>query len=72
LLKTLYGDLTFKEGEGFVAGFNLKDMDWKKVPFLRRNLGVIFQAPILLPLLGLAALALVPVVYARLRRRKAR
>jgi cell division transport system ATP-binding protein len=43
LLKTLYGDLTFKEGEGFVAGFNLKDMDWKKVPFLRRNLGVIFQ-----------------------------
>src|SRR5258707_13958213 len=36
------------------------------------DLGVIFQAPILLPLLGLAALALVPVVYARLRSRKAR
>jgi cell division transport system ATP-binding protein len=43
LLKTLYGDLTLKEGDGIVAGFNLKDMDWKKVPFLRRNLGVVFQ-----------------------------
>src|ERR1044071_4018269 len=43
LLKTLYGDLTLKEGDGTVAGFNLKDMDWKKVPFLRRNLGVVFQ-----------------------------
>ncbi|MFD2524849.1 cell division ATP-binding protein FtsE [Flavihumibacter stibioxidans] len=43
LLKTLYGDLTLKEGEGTVVGFNLKEMDWKKVPFLRRNLGVVFQ-----------------------------
>src|SRR5882757_2403061 len=43
LLKTLYGDLQLKEGEGMVAGFNLKDMTWKKVPFLRRNLGVVFQ-----------------------------
>jgi cell division transport system ATP-binding protein len=43
LLKTLYGDLALKEGEGIVAGYNLKDMDWKKVPFLRRTLGVVFQ-----------------------------
>lgn len=43
LLKTLYGDLTLKEGEATVAGFNLKDMNWKKVPFLRRTLGVVFQ-----------------------------
>ncbi len=43
LLKTLYGDLRLTEGEGTVAGFNLKEMDWKKVPFLRRNLGVVFQ-----------------------------
>ncbi len=43
LLKTLYGDLPLREGEGFVAGYDLKKMDWKKVPFLRRNLGVIFQ-----------------------------
>jgi len=43
LLKTLYGDLPLKEGEGTVAGFTLKDMDWKKVPYLRRSLGVVFQ-----------------------------
>jgi cell division transport system ATP-binding protein len=43
LLKTIYGDLPLVEGEGIVAGFNLKHMDWKKVPFLRRTLGVVFQ-----------------------------
>ena len=43
LLKTLYGDLSLREGEAEVVGFNLRDMDWKKVPYLRRNLGVVFQ-----------------------------
>lgn len=43
LLKTLYGELELTEGEGTVAGFSLKGLDWKKVPFLRRNLGVVFQ-----------------------------
>jgi cell division transport system ATP-binding protein len=43
LLKTMYGDLTMVEGEGTVAGFNLREMTWKKVPYLRRNLGVVFQ-----------------------------
>jgi cell division transport system ATP-binding protein len=43
LLKTLYGELTLKEGTGSVVGFDLRDMDWKKVPYLRRNLGVVFQ-----------------------------
>src|SRR5215831_7896961 len=43
LLKTLYGELPLKSGEATVAGFNLKEVDWKKVPFLRRNLGVVFQ-----------------------------
>ncbi len=43
LLKTLYGDLQLTEGEGWVAGFNLREMDWKKVPYLRRHLGVVFQ-----------------------------
>ncbi len=43
LLKTLYGDLTLTQGEASVVGFDLKKMDWKKVPFLRRNLGVVFQ-----------------------------
>ena len=43
LLKTLYGEITLTEGEGKVVGFDLKEMDWKKLPFLRRNLGVVFQ-----------------------------
>jgi len=43
LLKTLYGELTLTEGIGEVVGFNLKEMTWKTLPFLRRNLGIIFQ-----------------------------
>ena len=43
LLKTLYGEITLAEGEGKVVGFDLKEMDWKKLPFLRRNLGIVFQ-----------------------------
>jgi len=43
LLKSLYGEITLTEGEGNVVGYNLKEMDWKKLPFLRRNLGVVFQ-----------------------------
>lgn len=43
LLKTLYGDLPLKEGQCTVVGFDIRKMDWKKVPFLRRNLGVVFQ-----------------------------
>lgn len=43
LLKALYGDLPITEGECTVVGFNLREMTWKKVPFLRRNLGVVFQ-----------------------------
>lgn len=43
LLKTLYGELPLTEGEGTVAGFNLRGLTWKKVPFLRRTLGVVFQ-----------------------------
>ncbi|MDP9230186.1 MAG: ATP-binding cassette domain-containing protein [Bacteroidota bacterium] len=43
LLKTLYGELPLREGEGTVAGFNLPELNWKKVPYLRRTLGVVFQ-----------------------------
>lgn len=43
LLKTLYGDLELKDGDATVVDYDLRKMDWKKVPFLRRNLGVIFQ-----------------------------
>ncbi|MEO9209748.1 MAG: ATP-binding cassette domain-containing protein [Ginsengibacter sp.] len=43
LLKTLYGDLDMYEGEGSVVGYNLRELTWKIVPYLRRNLGVVFQ-----------------------------
>ena len=43
LLKTMYGDLDLTEGEGYVVGHNLRELTWKTVPFLRRNLGVVFQ-----------------------------
>jgi cell division transport system ATP-binding protein len=43
LLKTLYGELPLQEGSANVVGYDLRNMDWKKVPFLRRNLGVVFQ-----------------------------
>ena len=43
LLKTMYGDLDFREGEGTVVGFDLRKLDWRKIPYLRRNLGVVFQ-----------------------------
>jgi cell division transport system ATP-binding protein len=43
LLKTLYGELPLREGEGTVATYRLRGLDWKKVPYLRRNLGVVFQ-----------------------------
>ena len=43
LLKTLYGDLDLTQGEGRVAGYNLRELDWKKVPFLRRSIGIVFQ-----------------------------
>jgi cell division transport system ATP-binding protein len=43
LLKTLYGDIPLREGDGTVAGFSLREMNWKNVPYLRRMLGVVFQ-----------------------------
>jgi cell division transport system ATP-binding protein len=43
LLKTLYGELPLREGEGRVADYELTKLDWKKVPYLRRTLGVVFQ-----------------------------
>lgn len=43
LLKTLYGELPLREGEASVVDFQIKGMTWKQVPFLRRNLGIVFQ-----------------------------
>jgi cell division transport system ATP-binding protein len=43
LLKTLYGDIYLTEGEGEVAGIDLKKLKWQNIPQLRRNLGIVFQ-----------------------------
>src|SRR5947209_17167310 len=43
LLKTMYGELPLKEGQGTVVGYDLRKLTWKIVPYLRRNMGVIFQ-----------------------------
>jgi len=43
LLKTMYGDLDLTEGDGTVVGYDLRKLDWKNIPYLRRNLGVVFQ-----------------------------
>ncbi len=43
LLRTLYGDLPLREGSGHVTDFDLRTINWKNVPYLRRNLGIIFQ-----------------------------
>lgn len=43
LLKTIFGNLPLREGAGIVAGYDLKTLNWKKIPYLRRNLGIVFQ-----------------------------
>lgn len=43
LLRVLYGDLRLTEGEASVCGYDLKKLDWKNTPYLRRKLGIVFQ-----------------------------
>jgi cell division transport system ATP-binding protein len=43
LLKTLYGELPLTQGQGTAVGYNLRELTWKTVPYLRRNMGVVFQ-----------------------------
>ena len=43
LLKTLYADLPLLVGRGAVAGFDLARLPARKVPYLRRRLGIVFQ-----------------------------
>lgn len=42
-MKTLYGDLPLRKGEGTIVGFDLPTLKEKDIPFLRRKLGVVFQ-----------------------------
>jgi cell division transport system ATP-binding protein len=43
LLKILYGELPLIEGNGSVAGFDLKNLKRRDVPMLRRKIGIVFQ-----------------------------
>ncbi|RME97446.1 MAG: ATP-binding cassette domain-containing protein [Bacteroidetes bacterium] len=43
LLKTLYGALPLEIGQGRVAGFDLRQLNRKTIPSLRRQLGIVFQ-----------------------------
>lgn len=43
LLKTIYADLPLYEGEGRLAEFDLKHLKRRQIPYLRRELGIIFQ-----------------------------
>lgn len=49
LLRTLYADIPLLQGEGSIAGYNLKKIKSKEIPFLRRKLGIVFQDFQLLP-----------------------
>ncbi|MFA6945531.1 MAG: ATP-binding cassette domain-containing protein [Pedobacter sp.] len=43
LLKIIYGDLHISNGQGQIAGFDLRKLAEKDIPFLRRKLGIVFQ-----------------------------
>ncbi len=43
LIKTINAEIPLKDGEGKVAGYDLKKIKTKQVPFLRRKLGIVFQ-----------------------------
>ncbi len=43
LLKILYGDLPMVDGYGKVAGFEIKGIKEKLIPYLRRKIGIVFQ-----------------------------
>lgn len=43
IIKTLIAELPLKKGEAAVAGYNLRKIKRRHIPFLRRKLGVIFQ-----------------------------
>ncbi len=48
-MKTLYADIPLREGHGRIVGFNLKTLEEKDIPYLRRKLGIVFQDFKLLP-----------------------
>lgn len=43
LLKTLYGQIKLERGEGSIAGYNLRKLKKREIPYLRRKMGIVFQ-----------------------------
>lgn len=43
LIKTIYAQIPLKEGEAKVAGYDLRKLKRKEIPYLRRKLGIVFQ-----------------------------
>ena len=43
LLKIIYADEEIRKGEGTTAGYDLKKIKQKEIPFLRRKIGIVFQ-----------------------------
>lgn len=43
LLKTLYAEVQLLAGEGYVAGFDLRRLRRRDIPYLRRRIGIVFQ-----------------------------
>lgn len=43
LIRTINAEIPLKQGEGVVAGYNLRKIKTKQIPYLRRKLGIVFQ-----------------------------
>ena len=43
LLKTLYAEVQLLTGKGYVAGFDLRRLRRRDIPYLRRRIGIVFQ-----------------------------
>ena len=43
LLKTLYAEMQLLTGQGQVAGFDLRKLRRRDIPYLRRKIGIVFQ-----------------------------
>lgn len=48
-MKTLYGDLKLKQGEGTFVDYDLATLKERNIPYLRRKIGIVFQDFKLLP-----------------------
>ncbi len=48
-MKTLYGDLKLRQGEGTFVEYDLATLKERNIPYLRRKIGIVFQDFKLLP-----------------------